>query len=303
MRFSTSTLPETLTRAADHARMIALSFGALMAMSVAALLIWFVLSDRLLLLYATLFALQAVYVAYLSGQGFEWPVLSLALAGDRLQLERRRRVQRRGGVPVRARDCGAAALLAARVQAVRLVRDGIRRAGVRQLHATSSASAASSWRSAISCSWSRRSRRWSSRSSPGVATTAPPAGSWSRGACSKQLTIATALHLLFSRECRRVGAAAVLRAAGVDGRCRGADRIGRRRSSARSAPRADRCRTSRAIRRAHRRAQSPLVARASRQRLLARARARLADRAAVHRSRSLQADQRYATDIRRAMPA
>jgi len=38
-----------------------------------------VLSDRLLLLYATLFALQAVYVAYLSGEGFEWPVLSLAL--------------------------------------------------------------------------------------------------------------------------------------------------------------------------------------------------------------------------------
>ena len=79
MRFSTSTLPQTLTRAADHARMIALCFGALMAMSVAALLIWFVLSDRLLLLYATLFALQALYVAYLSGQGFEWPVLSLAL--------------------------------------------------------------------------------------------------------------------------------------------------------------------------------------------------------------------------------
>jgi diguanylate cyclase (GGDEF)-like protein len=79
MRFSTSTLPETLTRAADHARMIALAFGALMAMSVAALLIWAVLSDRLLLLYATLFALQGLYIAYLSGQGFEWPILSLAL--------------------------------------------------------------------------------------------------------------------------------------------------------------------------------------------------------------------------------
>jgi diguanylate cyclase (GGDEF)-like protein len=79
MRFVTSTLPETMTLSADHARMIALSFGALMAMSAAALLIWFVLSDRLLLLYATLFALQALYVAYLSGQGFEWPVLSLAL--------------------------------------------------------------------------------------------------------------------------------------------------------------------------------------------------------------------------------
>jgi two-component system, sensor histidine kinase LadS len=79
VRFSVSTLSETLTRGADHARMIALSFGALMAMALAALLIWFVLSDRLLVLYATLFALQAVYVAYLSGYGFEWPVLSLAL--------------------------------------------------------------------------------------------------------------------------------------------------------------------------------------------------------------------------------
>ncbi len=79
MRFSTSTLPETLALAADHARMIALAFGALIAMAAAALLIWFVLSDRLLILYATLFALQALYIAYLSGQGFEWPVLSLAL--------------------------------------------------------------------------------------------------------------------------------------------------------------------------------------------------------------------------------
>jgi diguanylate cyclase (GGDEF)-like protein len=79
MRFAASTLPETMSVSADHARMIALSFGALMAMSAAALLIWFVLSDRLLLLYATLFALQALYVAYLSGQGFEWPILSLAL--------------------------------------------------------------------------------------------------------------------------------------------------------------------------------------------------------------------------------
>jgi diguanylate cyclase (GGDEF)-like protein len=79
MRITAATLPETLTTAADQARMIALSFGALMAMAVAALLIWFVLSDRLLLLYATLFALQALYVAYLSGQGFEWPILSLAL--------------------------------------------------------------------------------------------------------------------------------------------------------------------------------------------------------------------------------
>jgi diguanylate cyclase (GGDEF)-like protein len=77
--FETSTLPRTLARAAEHARMIALTFGALMAMALSALLIWFVLSDKLLLFYASLFSLQALYMAYLSGQGFEWPLLSSAL--------------------------------------------------------------------------------------------------------------------------------------------------------------------------------------------------------------------------------
>ena len=58
--------------------MIALAFGALTAMALAALLIWFVLADRLFILYATLFFLQALYIAYLSGQGFDWPWLSFA---------------------------------------------------------------------------------------------------------------------------------------------------------------------------------------------------------------------------------
>jgi diguanylate cyclase (GGDEF)-like protein len=42
------------------------------------LLIWFVLADRLFLLYASLFSLQALYVTYLSGQGFDWPWLAFA---------------------------------------------------------------------------------------------------------------------------------------------------------------------------------------------------------------------------------
>lgn len=79
LRFTTSTLDEALARGAEHARMIALAFGALVAMALAALLIWFVLADKLFILYATLFSLQALYMAYLSGQGFEWPVLSYAL--------------------------------------------------------------------------------------------------------------------------------------------------------------------------------------------------------------------------------
>jgi diguanylate cyclase (GGDEF)-like protein len=76
--FSSSTLDRTLARGAEHARMIALAFGALMAMALAALLIWFVLKDRLFILYASLFFSQALYIAYLSGQGFDWPWLSYA---------------------------------------------------------------------------------------------------------------------------------------------------------------------------------------------------------------------------------
>ena len=59
--------------------MIAFTFGALMAMALAAVLIWFVLKDQLFILYGALFSLQALYLAYQSGQGFEWPLLSYAL--------------------------------------------------------------------------------------------------------------------------------------------------------------------------------------------------------------------------------
>ena len=74
----TSTLSETLDRAAVHARVIALTVGALLSMALAALLIWFVMAEQLFILYSTLFFLQALYIAYLSGQGFDWPILSLA---------------------------------------------------------------------------------------------------------------------------------------------------------------------------------------------------------------------------------
>jgi diguanylate cyclase (GGDEF)-like protein len=76
--FANSTLGNTLERGAEHARMIALTVGALIAVSLAALLIWFVLKDQLFILYATLFFLHALYMAYLSGQGFDWPWLSFA---------------------------------------------------------------------------------------------------------------------------------------------------------------------------------------------------------------------------------
>lgn len=79
VRLSASTLELALSRGAEHARMIALSFGALASMALASLLIWLVLSDRLFVLYSSLFFLQALYLAYLSGQGFSWPLLSTAL--------------------------------------------------------------------------------------------------------------------------------------------------------------------------------------------------------------------------------
>jgi diguanylate cyclase (GGDEF)-like protein len=77
-RFSTATLEGFLAEAASRTRTITLAFGALAAMAFASLLIWVLLAERTFLLYFTLFSLQALYAAYFSGQGFEWPILSLA---------------------------------------------------------------------------------------------------------------------------------------------------------------------------------------------------------------------------------
>jgi diguanylate cyclase (GGDEF)-like protein len=78
LSFSVSTLGYVLDGAAAHARVIALTFGALLAMAVSALLIRFVLKDQIYPLYGAVFLLQAIYLAYFSGQGFSWPVLSWA---------------------------------------------------------------------------------------------------------------------------------------------------------------------------------------------------------------------------------
>lgn len=78
LKFDRRSLEQVLGRGAAHSRMIAICFGALVSMALAALVIWFVLADRLFVLYAMLFFLQALYIAYLSGEGFEWPLLSWA---------------------------------------------------------------------------------------------------------------------------------------------------------------------------------------------------------------------------------
>jgi diguanylate cyclase (GGDEF)-like protein len=77
-RVTVSTLDKVLMEGATRARMIALTFGALAAMALASLLMWVVLGENAFVLYSALFSLQALYVAYFSGQGFEWPLLNLA---------------------------------------------------------------------------------------------------------------------------------------------------------------------------------------------------------------------------------
>jgi diguanylate cyclase (GGDEF)-like protein len=80
LRFHLATLDETLARGAEHSRMIAIAFGALMALSFGALLIWFILKDRLFILYPALFFLESLYLAFFSGEAFDWPVFAYARA-------------------------------------------------------------------------------------------------------------------------------------------------------------------------------------------------------------------------------
>ena len=80
LRFTLGTLGPTLQRAAAHSRMIALATGALTAMALGALLIWFILKDPLFVLYPGMFLLEALYLVFFSGEGFDWPVLSHARA-------------------------------------------------------------------------------------------------------------------------------------------------------------------------------------------------------------------------------
>ena len=60
--------------------MIALAVGALTAMALGSLLIWLILNDKLFILYTAMFLLQAVSLVFFSGEGFDWPVLSQARA-------------------------------------------------------------------------------------------------------------------------------------------------------------------------------------------------------------------------------
>jgi len=74
--FSFGTLQQTLAQGATHSRMIALAFGALIAMTLAALSVWVILSDRMFVLYAGLILMLALYLACFSGEARGWPWLA-----------------------------------------------------------------------------------------------------------------------------------------------------------------------------------------------------------------------------------
>src|SRR5688572_11896972 len=76
--FSLSPLADALARGRAQTRTVAAAFGALLAMSVTALLICIIMPASIFVWYATLFSLQALYIVYISGQGFDWPFLGAA---------------------------------------------------------------------------------------------------------------------------------------------------------------------------------------------------------------------------------
>ncbi len=73
--FSLPSLADALARGRTQTRMVAIAFGALLAMSLTALLICIVTPGSIFVWYATLFTMQALYIVFISGQGFEWPIL------------------------------------------------------------------------------------------------------------------------------------------------------------------------------------------------------------------------------------
>ncbi len=78
--FGAGTLTEALARGVRHALIISLACGALTALALATAAMWLVLSDELFILYAGMTGLQALYLAYFSGEGFRWPWLAAGSA-------------------------------------------------------------------------------------------------------------------------------------------------------------------------------------------------------------------------------
>lgn len=80
LSFHLQPLDEALSWGQTQARVVTFAFGALIAMSLTALLICLIIPERIFVWYATLFSLQALYIIYISGYGLDWPVFDAALA-------------------------------------------------------------------------------------------------------------------------------------------------------------------------------------------------------------------------------
>ena len=80
VRLRFTSLSQALARASRHALTITLACGALAALALATALMWLLLADELFLYYAAMTGLEALYLAYFSGEGFHWPLLSAASA-------------------------------------------------------------------------------------------------------------------------------------------------------------------------------------------------------------------------------
>jgi diguanylate cyclase (GGDEF)-like protein len=80
VHIAAETLGGLLQRGARHALMVSLACGALVALALATAAMWLVLSDELFILYAAMTGLQALYLAYFSGEGFRWPWLAAGSA-------------------------------------------------------------------------------------------------------------------------------------------------------------------------------------------------------------------------------
>jgi diguanylate cyclase (GGDEF)-like protein len=76
IHFAAGTLSAALARGARHALTISLACGALAALALATAAMWLVLRDELFIVYAAMIGLQALYLAYFSGEGFGWAWLA-----------------------------------------------------------------------------------------------------------------------------------------------------------------------------------------------------------------------------------
>ena len=181
--FSLPSLADALARGRAQTRMVADAFGALrpcrdgaphLRRHAGKHLVW----------YATLFLLQALYIVFISGQGFDWRFSARRRRSARNTWNVPAALSARGGVPVHPQDHGQAALLPAPLSHLRLaggVFVGLALSNfVRGPYTNPVITAGGNLISS-----GRLSTRWSLAFLRGCAAAVPPVGSWSPGGCSR----------------------------------------------------------------------------------------------------------------------